>query len=200
MDEEKKEVSSETSVEEPSTSETEESAGDKKPDTPTVPLERFREVYGKVKELEEEISTLKAKPETPEQDKELQAKMYLKNLYKEILQEEQAVSSKKEQREISDFNAEVDDVLLVNPGIKREDFLKFIEEKSEDYGLESVSGALKVYKDLRAVAQTASEKAKEELKKKPGLPSHEGGGSKPAYDDKGKSLQDIAQEVARGLK
>ena len=81
MDEPKIGVTPETPEGEPSTPENGEPVGGE-PTAQTVPLERFREVYGKVKELEGEISTLKAKPQSAEDDKELQAKLYLKNLYK----------------------------------------------------------------------------------------------------------------------
>ena len=56
-----------------------------------IPESRFKEVYGQMKNLEREITTLKSKESgsglTEEQQKELQAKEYLKSLLKETLSE-----------------------------------------------------------------------------------------------------------------
>lgn len=170
----------------------------------TVPETRFKEVYGKMKELEREIGTLRdTKKEgnlTENQSKELQAKEYLKGLLKETLEEEKRASESKEQAELAKFKEDVNSVLEIHTDVKRDDFLKFIEEEGDDYA--SIAAAMKGYKRLHETAKDASEKAKQNLSKKPGLPRSEGsGGEKTNYadSDKGKTLWQIAQEAAAGI-
>lgn len=171
----------------------------------TVPLKRFQEVYAKQKNLEQEIATLKEQKKeggiTPEQEKELQAKQYLKNLLKETLSEQEQEMTKAEQQELEKFSTDVDELIMVNPDVKLDDFLKFMEEKADDYGVQSVKGGMKLYRDLHKLSEESLEKAKEILKKKPSLPTSEGlSVAEPHPDDKGKSITQIAQEIARSFK
>lgn len=180
------------------------------PSTPkadqTVPLSRFQEVYHKQKELEQEVSALKDQKKseglTPEQEKELQAKQYLKNLLKETLSEQEQTKAQAEAQEQAKFEREVDEALMAQPDVKREDFLKFVEEKSDRYGLESVSGSMKVYLDLQQTHKEAGEKARESLLGKPGLPSSEGSGKYqgPPPEDKTRSFGGVVQDILKGLK
>lgn len=165
-----------------------------------IPQSRFKEVYGKMKELEREISGLReAKKEgglSEEQTKELQAKTYLKNLLKETLAEERSRETQEEKEELAQFKDEVNELLSIHTDVKRDDFLTFLEEEGDDYS--SLAAAMRGYKKGNEKEKAGGEKAKQDLSRKPKLPSSEGSGGS-TYDpdkDKGKSLWQIAQEAA----
>lgn len=165
-----------------------------------VPESRFKEVYGKMKELERDVSTLReGKKEgtlTEEQTAELKAKEYLKGLLKETLAEEKSRETQSEKAEIEKFETDVKEVLSIHSDIKKEDFLDFLEKDGDDYS--SIAAAMKGFKRLLEKEKDGTEKAKKDLSKKPSLPSSEGSGYNPNKypDDKGKSLWQIAQEAA----
>ncbi len=168
-----------------------------------IPESRFNEVYGKMKTLEREIGTLKEGKRdgtlSEDQQKELQAKEYLKGLLKETLSEQERTKQEQEQQEVREFKDKVETVLAIHTDVKKDDFLKFLEEEGDDYA--SVDAAMKVYKRLSETAKDASEKAKQSISKKPKLPSSEGTGGSVDYaeSDKGKTMWQIAQEAAREL-
>jgi hypothetical protein len=171
----------------------------------TVPLSRFQEVYGELKEVKSRVEELQEKKSTeslsPEEKKELDAKQYLQKLIEETIDNRTKVQTKKEQQEQRDFEESVNNILLVNPDVKKDDFLKFVEEKANIYNIQGVEGAMKLYRDLNNLSKTVSEKTKEDLKKKPNLPKSDtsaGSESRPT-SDKGKSLSQIANEIASGL-
>ena len=171
----------------------------------TVPLGRFQEVYKNLKEVTKEVEALKERQKegatTPEQDKELQAKQYLKGLLKETLKEQEETSEREKAKEETQFAEEVDEVLTFEKDIKKDDFLKFIEDNSEKYGITSVKGALQLYKDFGSLSKEELEKAKKELARKPGLPKSDGGSfEKNLVDDSHKTLQQIAEEAAKSIK
>lgn len=165
-----------------------------------VPESRFKEVYGKMKELERDLSTLReGKKEgtlTEDQQAELKAKEYLKGLLKETLAEEKSNASQAESQELEKFKSEVSEALSIHSDVKKDDFLSFLEKEGDDYS--SVESAMRGYKRLLEKEKDGTEKAKKDLSKKPSLPSSEGSGYNPNKfpDDKGKSLWQIAQEAA----
>lgn len=171
----------------------------------TVPYSRFREVNEKMRDLETEIQSLKTQKAedglTPAQTQELQAKQYLKNLLKETIEEEKKTTEEMERQQQQIFEKEVDRVLSLHSNVKKDDFLKFIEEKGDEYGITSVSGAMKLYKDLQAIKEETSEKTKRSLSSKPSLPKSEGSGGQQyqEFSDKHKSLRQIAEEAIREL-
>ena len=171
------------------------------PSTPerTVPIGRFNEVYKKTKELEEKIGTLNTDKEvfTPEQQKEQQAKAYLKNLVKEEREEAERVAKESSAKEQSKFEEEVDDVLAIHTDVNRDEFLKFVETKSDEYGVKSVKGAMKLYKDLGKLKSETEDELKDNLSKKPNLPRSEGSSPKTPPDDSGKTYEQIQTEVER---
>jgi len=169
----------------------------------TVPYERFKEVNDKFRSLEAEISSLKSQSKkegglSQEQEKELQAKTYLKNLLKETLEEQDKGKAEQEVKEQKEFEQEVTDVLMENSDVKKKDFLEFIEKNSKEFGIESVNGAMKLYRHLGEVKKSAVE----EERKKPGMPAHEGGAARiePKAEDKGKSLNQITSEIHKELR
>jgi hypothetical protein len=169
----------------------------------TVPIGRFEEVYGKMKDLEQEISSLKFQGKekgglSAEQEKELAAKTYLKNLLKETLEEEKKGQAEQEIKEQKEFEQEVADILIVNSDVKKKDFLDFIDKNSEEFGIESVNGAMKLYRHLETVKKSAAE----EERKKPGMPAHEGGAARiePKAEDKDKSFSEITNEIHKELR
>jgi hypothetical protein len=171
----------------------------------TVPLKRFQEVYGEKKELESRIAELQTKKSdeglSPEEKKELDAKQYLEKLINTTLDERDKSQSEKEKREQKEFEESVSNILLVNPDVKKSEFLKFVEEKADIYGIKGVEGAMKLYRDINNLSKTVSEKTKEDLKKKPNLPKSDTSMSTESRpdSDKGKSLSQIANEIASGL-
>lgn len=181
--------------------------GEKAAATPTVesvPKERFDEVYGQMKELERTVKDLQTKSDrgetTPEQEKELQAKTYLKNLLKETLTEKEREEQEAKAKEEREFRTEVEEVISKNPGTKRDDFMAFLEKEGDDYA--SVASAMKAFKRLGEISTKAKEEAKEELKKKPSMPSNDGGsgGTWTPENDKGKTMWQIAAEAVKGIK
>lgn len=183
-------------------------AGDqqKQPET-VVPVERFNQVYGQMKNLERDIASLKEQKGegtlTAEQQKELQAKTYLKGLLKETLEEQKKAESEAEKAEQAKFESQVNDIIAANPDIKRSEFLSFMEKEGDDYS--SVNAALKGYQRLKTAEKEGGEKAKDALEKKKNaaLPGSEGAGSasnQPPPEDKNKSLWQIAQEAAASLR
>ena len=162
----------------------------------TVPITRFNEVYRRQKELETEISSLKSDKAkgnlTPEQEKELQAKTYLKGLLKETLEEDKKAQKAEETQQQEKFETEVGDVLGVNPDVKKDDFLKFLTEEGDDFS--SIASAMKQFRKVNNLSKEVSEEAKRKALKKPGLPKSEGEGAATPPDDRNKSLQQIAKE------
>lgn len=168
-----------------------------------VPESRFKEVYGKMKDLEREIGTLReGKKEgtlTDDQQAELKAKEYLKGLLKETLAEEKSTQSQTEKAALEKFQEDVEDALSLHSDVKKDEFLDFLEKDGDDYS--SIAAAMKGYKRLMEKEKEGSEKTKQNISKKPSLPSSEGIGYNPNKypDDKGKSLWQIAQEAAAGM-
>lgn len=165
-----------------------------------VPYSRFSEVYKEKKALETRITELEKKPEgtlTDKQQQELEAKKYLQGLIHETLSEVETTKEQKEKEELAQFETDVNDFLALNPDVKRADFVKFLKDEADGYGTTSVEGAGKLYLKLNDIDTKATDKAKADIKKKPGLPEHEGGGSSKGYDqekDRGKSLMELANE------
>lgn len=161
-----------------------------------IPYSRFKEVVDKKNELEAELAKNKQKEEpTPEKAKEVEAKNYLKNLLKETLEETKSEAAKKEAEELQKFQSEVEDAVTKNPGVKKDDFLKFVEENGDDFA--SVASAMKHYRTINKISKEDAEEAAKG--KKPALPNSEDKSSgKSDHDDKGKSLWQIADEAIRG--
>jgi len=178
-------------VEETSTEE-EASASEK-----TVPYDRFKEINEQKKAAEQERDSLKQKTETltPEQQKEKQAKDYLRGLTKEVLAEEKKAAKDAETQEQKKFEEEVSDILIVNTEVNKEEFLKFIEDNSDKYGITSVKGAMSLYKDLGKVKSETAEETKERLAKKPNLPKGEGLKAETPPDDSNKTYEQITEEA-----
>ena len=161
----------------------------------TVPLTRFQEVYTKKQELEKELSALKtSKPsnEISEEEKKLEDQMKRIN---ERQDREKKTAKDEEQKQ---FNGNVDDVLSVYSDVDRSDFLKFIENNSDRYGITSVKGAMSIYRDINKMAQETEEQVKQRMSSKPALPRNEGMPNfNPKYDDSNKTIEQIAEEAAR---
>ena len=169
------------------------------PEGQTVPIDRFNKVYQENKALKESAETPKAEEEgklSPDQQKEASAKTYLKGLVKEELEEAKAEEVKATKAEENKFDTDVEDILDANTDIDRDEFLKFVEDKSEEYDMQSVKGAMAAFKDSKNIKSDTEEETKENLAKKPDLPKSEAGGaSTNAIDDSKKSLQQIAAEL-----
>ena len=168
----------------------------------TVPYSRFKEINEQKKIAEQERDSLKktTPPElTAEQQKEKQAKDYLKGLTKEVLAEEKKVAKEAETQEQKKFEDEVSDILAVNTDIEKDDFLKFIEESGDEFGITSVKGAMALYKKLDKVKTETEGKTKEDLAKKPNLPKTEGTKPVKEVDDSDKSFQEVVNDEMRGL-
>lgn len=167
----------------------------------TVPYHRFKEINDKVHNLEEQLKSYdKAKNETGKiNDQETQAREYLQKLLEETLDKKEKMRIEMESKEQAQFESEVKEILEINSDVKESDFLKFLEEKADDYGVQNIAGAMKLYRDLNNLEKESVKKAKADLTGKPKLPSNEGpGGSSGAPEsDKGKTIYQIAQEAAK---
>ena len=168
----------------------------------TVPYQRFKDVNEAKKEAEQKLQTLEAEKGetlTPEQQKEKQARDYLKGLVKDQLDEETKSKEVAETQEQKQFDSEVDDVLAVNSKVDREEFLKFIEDDSKKYGITDVTGAMELYKDLGKIKSDTVEETKENLAKKPNLPKSEGTAEtkQDISGDKDKTIQQLTEEIIK---
>jgi len=179
--------------------EVEETPGESSTPEQTVPISRFNEVYKKTKELEEKIGTLNTDKDilTPEQQKEKQAEEYLSKLTEKVLEKRESARKEAEAKEQAKFEEEVDDILAIHTDVKRDEFLKFVEKKSDEYGVKSVKGAMKLYKDLGKLKSETEDELKDNLSKKPNLPKSEGASPKTPTDDSGKTYEQIQREVER---
>ena len=166
----------------------------------TVPYSRFKEVNEKAKELEQKLETAKTSTTPQAKTKEEQAEEYLSKLTEKALDKREAAQKAAQAKEKKEFNSEVDDILSVHTDVKKDEFLKFMEENGDKYGVKSVKGAMSLYKDLVVLKKNTAEETKDSLSKKPGLPKSEGiPGSGKTYDDKGKTLEQIKEEAIAEL-
>jgi len=172
----------------------------------TVPYSRFKEVNDGRKQLEERIKTLEEKKQdtglTTDEKKELEAKQYLEKLVNETVEKREKTQKEKEEHETATFKREVDEILDLNPDVKRAEFAAFLEKEADKYGVESVKGAMTLYKDLQKLKTETTDKTKKEIAAKPKSLQPGGGGGEInwAEKDKGKSLSQIASEVIKDLK
>jgi len=169
----------------------------------TVPYERFKEVNDKLHEVGAKVAELEKKGSsglTPEQEKELQAKTYLKNLQKETFAEIEKEKQEAQAQEQRDFEKSFNEALAANVDVKREDFKKFLEENGDDFA--TVTSAMKHFKTIDKATKESYEKAKSDLTGKPRSPANEGmgGGMERPAEDKGKSIYEIAQEAVAALR
>lgn len=167
----------------------------------SVPYSRFKEVNDKMRDMEETVKALQDKKKeeglSPEEEKELQAKQYLKKLTRETFEEIEKESKDQETKEQAKFDSELEQVLEDNPEIKKGELLKFVEDNSEKYGFKSLEGAVNVYKDIKSTA----ENTRKEIIKKPGMPQHEGATKDytPPAEDKSRSFAQIVQDALKGF-
>jgi len=168
---------------------------------PAVPYSRFKEVNDSVKSLKKELEALKSPKQIQGEDPEAKAEKYLTELTEKVLSRKEEAKRVTEQREREDFKEQVDETLLLNPDVKRADFIKFLEKDADELGVQNVGSAMKLYKRLEEATKGASDKTKKEIASKPGLPKSDVSG-KPDYskEDKGKSLGQIASEITRAIK
>ncbi|MFA5037937.1 MAG: hypothetical protein WC479_12270 [Candidatus Izemoplasmatales bacterium] len=174
------------------------------PEEKTVPYERFKEVNDNLKTLKEEIDTIKnasTQPGglTPQQKQELEAKEYLAKLIDERLSETETNRNKAEEEELKSFKSELDNVLELNSSVDKDKFMKFLEDEADDYGVQTVQGAMNLYKKLNDTSKEAQETAKRSLSSKPNMPSSDGNGGGESYDGKGKNFYQIADEAKKSL-
>ena len=172
----------------------------------TIPYDRFSAVVQERNELREKLSKGETarkdevKTLTPEEKKEVDAKQYLKNLYKEVITEETAQRKQMEEQELKAYNTEVNTALELNTDVKREDFLKFVKEKSESYGVKSITGAMALYKDLNKSVLDAKDQGQKEILNRPKTPTNEGQTSTKSEDTSDKSFYQLAQEGKQLIK
>ncbi len=177
-----------------------------------VPYDRFKEVVDERNQARDDLSKSLDK-ETPTEEQpqtgltetqqaEQQAQKYIDDRARVQVEEILGERDAAETQEQADFDSQLQNQLDLNPSVKKDDFLKFIEERADSYGVSDVAGAMALYKDLKmATTEGADEKAAD-IASKPGLPQHEGGtapsGPPEGDADKG-SASDIAEEITAGL-
>jgi len=200
MEEQNKDVNTEETSTSPESSAgiTEEKDVEKQVPLSALVAER-KSFQSKISDLEGRVEALQQKKSEGQlsegEKKELDAKVYLRKVLKEVVAEEAETTKKVEETEQRNFESEVETALSVNPEINRNEFLKFIEDNGDKYGIKGVSGAMALYKDINKVALEAKTSAKKEIARRPKFPSNESSGGQKTYDTKGKSISKIAQEA-----
>lgn len=173
------------------------------PEDKTVPYDRFKEVNDLKKEAEDKVKTLEAdKPGelTPKQQEEKQAKDYISSLVSEEVDKRESALKSKETQEEEQFSQDVQDSLDENQDIKKDDFVKFLEDQGESFT--SVKAAMTVFKQIGKNVKDAKAEGREEEQAKPDMPSSDAGAAQevevPA-EDKGRSFTQVTQDIIRGL-
>ena len=171
-----------------------------------VPFSRLKEVIDERDQLRQtnakllELDKKEASSPTGLSDEEQKAREYLEKLATDVIEKREQTKAEQVKAEEQRFETDVKHQLELNPSVKKDDFLKFIEEKSDTYGVKSVEGAMRLYRDMNSASEEGAKKAKKDIASKPSLPSNEGGASATyAEQDKGKTLNQIAEEVVSKL-
>ena len=168
-----------------------------------VPYDRFAEVIKEKNELKQKLEE-QSKPSVNQdnEDKEVKAKNYLKTLTKETLEEVKREEIAQRQAEEKEIEKEISNTLELNPDIKKTDFTKFLSEKAEIYGIKSIDGAMKLYREINNLSKDVADKTKKDILGKPVMPKSEGGGESISYekDFKGKSWGEITETMKKSLK
>lgn len=139
----------------------------------------------RIAELESRIGTTS---ERPNDEKELAAQKYIRDLAHKEAEAIFVEREKKEKDEVRAFEESVDEVLEDNPELSKDKLLEVIEEFD-------VSPEMAV-----KILQKFEEKSSD---KKPKMPSSKRGSINPPAkktDDRGKSMYDIARELGSELK
>ena len=190
----------ETPKEEPSTPETEEK---------TVPYSRFKEVVDEKNQLlgsiDNRLEELGKKETSPAglsdtEQAEQKAKEYIRNEIRDELKSERAQEATAKQAEQVQLDKDVQSQLDLNPDVKKEEFLKFMEE-GDRYGVSTVGGFMELFKDLRKASTKGADEAAKDIASKPSLPSHEGGSQVggPPEGDAEKDIFQIASDAKQSL-
>lgn len=183
--------------------------GDKTPES--VPYERFKEVVDDKNTYRKQLDDLNEKIKDSEQKntlsndekKELNDNKDLASKIEEILENREKRATEKEKAEQRRFEREVENQLDVYPDVKKNDFLKFMENEADEYGIKDVSGGMKLFRKLNDLTEKTKDEAKKEILSKPYMPRSEGTGGQKAdtsKEDKGKSLSQIAGDIIQSMK
>lgn len=200
IEETTEEPTEEVSAEESST-EKEETSEQTEKESKTIPYSRFKEVNDKKKQLESEIQEIRNKaieekrPLTETEKKEIDARQYLEKITRESIEKFEKEKQEKELKEQKYFEEEVENILEINPEIKKDDFLKFIEDKADEYDFQSVKGAMRLYKDLNKIKVQTKEATKKEIASRPKFPQNEGISPKETPNIAGKSWSQLENEA-----
>ena len=170
--------------------------GDKKPNKSEIAQKiKWRT---KAQKLQIEIDELKGKPnptakdEKEIDDKEKQARDFIRKMIREETEALTKEQRETEERELDAFEEEVDTILEDNPDIKKGRLLDVIEEFEVEPKV-----ALKIIKRWEEEGFTPNSKPKPKMpapkRSSPNAPV-----KRP--DDSGKSMYDVAREVAESLK
>ena len=170
-----------------------------------VPYDRFAEVNRERRELEQKVEELQKSneqspnPSQADVDKEAQAREYLRNLVREENEAAKLAEKEATVAEQKKFEQDVEDVLSVHTSVDKDEFVKFIEDESEEFGITSVDGAMKLYLKFNQLSEEKAEEGKKEVLAKPKLPRSEGVRAEAPADDSHKSLRELANEITTGL-
>jgi hypothetical protein len=183
--------------------------GDNTPDS--VPYERFQEVVENKNNYKTQLNELNSKIKELEQKntlsgnekKELNDNKDIASKIEEILENREKRKIEKEKIEQRKFENDVEKELDVYPDVKKTEFLKFMENEADEYGIKDVSGGMKLFRKLNDLTEKTKDEAKKEILSKPYMPRSEGTGGQKAdtsKEDKGKSLSQIAGDIIQSMK
>ena len=153
----------------------------------TVPYARFKEVNEKVKELEVQLKTKSDSPDDTLLEKKVS----------DILSKMELSKSSAQKEAEKQVKAEIDEILEVYVDVDKKDFSKFINDNKEKYSIQSVQGAMTLYRDLNNMSADIAQKTKDSLKSKPSFPKNEGQTPASNVDDSKKTYEQITEEVIR---
>ena len=142
--------------------------GEGEPSGKVVPLENLQAVQAEKIRIEGELKELKDKPGVTKEeveDKEQKAEKYLETLVGKVFDKREQAAKENTTKEENQFETDVNNVLSIHTDVKRDDFVKFIEEKGEKYHVTSVEGAMQIYRDINKLTGEAKEEGKKDADK-----------------------------------
>lgn len=155
----------EKTAEESTPKEPAESEGVKKEEEERVPYSRFEEVNEQLKSVKAEVETLKTtkseRPLTSQEQEQLEAKNYLKNMLQEVIKENESAKAKEEVQKVEARQAEIKSLEKIYKDFEGDKVSKYASK----HDLNNLETA---YWRMKAESKTSAETPKPKLPGAPG--------------------------------